>query len=104
MFCQNCGLELHPQAVICPRCGFSIPQPPPPESSTLSILALVFAFVSPLAGLILAIVGMVQSRDPKNKKRSTIALICSIAFPAVLMILYFVFIFYFILVSGLLLA
>ena len=43
--------------------------------------------------LILAIIGMVQSREEKNKKRSTIALICSIVAPIVYIVLYFVFVF-----------
>lgn len=72
------------------------------ESSTLSILALVFAFLSPMVGLVLAIVGMVQSREEKNKKRSTIALICSLVAPVVYVILYFVVVFGFMFALGML--
>ena len=90
IYCPHCGLPLYPQTMVCPRCGHPTT---PPESSTLSILALIFAFFMPLAGLILAIIGMVQSREEKNKKRSTIALICSIVAPIVYIVLYFVFVF-----------
>ena len=90
IYCSHCGLPLYPQTMVCPRCGQPTTQP---ESSTLSILALVFAFLMPLAGLILAIIGMVQSKEEKNKKRSIIALICSIVAPIVYLVLYFVFVF-----------
>ena len=89
-YCQYCGLPLYPQTTICPRCGQPTTQH---ESSTLSILALVFAFLMPMAGLILAIIGMVQSKEEKNKKRSLIALICSVVAPIAYVILYFIFVF-----------
>ena len=98
MICPNCGLPLYPNVTVCPRCG----SPTREESSTLSILALVFAFLSPMVGLVLAIVGMVQSREPKNKKRSTVALICSLVAPVVYLILYVVAVFGFMFALGML--
>ena len=59
----------------------------------LSVLALIFAFVMPFVGLVLAIIGMVLSTEEKHKKRSLIALICSIVAPIVYIVLYFVFVF-----------
>lgn len=94
MICPRCGLPLQPQTAVCPRCGTQVYMPYyQPESSTISILALVFAFFMPMVGLVLSIVGMVQSKEEKNKKRSTIALICSIVAPIVYIILYFGFVF-----------
>jgi len=52
-------------------------------SYVLGILSIVFAFVSPLAGLILGIIGLVQSRKysvAKARKLNTIGIILSIVF------------------------
>jgi len=52
-------------------------------SYVLGILSIVFAFVSPLAGLILGIIGLVQSKKykiEKSKRLSTIGIILSIIF------------------------
>ena len=78
MFCPNCGLELHPQAVICPRCGY---QPdaqrsfyqgnygqPAQEGSGFAIAALICAFLIPLVGLVLGIVGLSKYREGTYRK------------------------------------
>lgn len=101
--CPGCGLPLYPQTAVCPRCGAQV-RSAQPESSTLSVLALVFAFVMPFVGLVLSIVGMVQSREAKNKKRATVALFCSILAPIAYAILYAVLTFGLVLLIGLLAA
>jgi len=52
-------------------------------SYVLGILSIVFAFVSPLAGLVLGIIGLVQSNKYKlgrSKKLNIIGIILSIIF------------------------
>ena len=82
MVCPNCGLELHPQAVICPRCGYQpaangafyqggyqqYQQPYQRESNGLAIAALICAFLVPLVGLILGIVGLSKFKTPSYRK------------------------------------
>lgn len=49
----------------------------------LGILSIVFAFFSPLAGLVLGIIGMVQSKRHKverAKKLNTIGIVLSVIF------------------------
>ena len=52
-------------------------------SYVLGILSIVFAFVSPLAGLILGIIGLTQSKKQgvsRAKKLNTIGIILSVIF------------------------
>jgi len=52
-------------------------------SYVLGILSIVFSFVSPLAGLILGIIGLTQSKKygiQKARKLNTIGIVLSIVF------------------------
>lgn len=79
MNCPNCGLQLHEQAVICPRCGYQpranggfyqggYPQYQPTESNGIAIAALICAFLIPLVGLILGIVGLNKYKGGTYRK------------------------------------
>ena len=99
-FCQSCGTQLLDEAVFCPNCGCAVatepaPQAPmgqapmgqmpmgqmpvaPAESSGTATCAIVFAFLIPLVGLILGIVGMNKYQTPALKKRCKTAIIISV--------------------------
>ena len=52
-------------------------------SYVLGILSIVFAFVSPMAGLILGIIGLVQAKKqkaPRAKRLNIIGIILSVIF------------------------
>ncbi len=53
------------------------------ETSTLSTIAIVFAFISPLISIILAIVGIKKYKNPVYKKRCKIAIILAIVIFAI---------------------
>lgn len=91
-YCQFCGAQMDDAATACPQChqptAYSTPaQPayPPqpnyyqpyfkPETATLSTCALVFAFLVPIVGLILGIIGMCTHKVEEYKKRSRLAVI-----------------------------
>ena len=61
-------------------------------SYVLGILSIVFAFVSPLAGLVLGIIGLIQSKKYKllrSKKLNLIGVILSIIFLVISLIALF---------------
>lgn len=91
MFCSKCGNEVNNEAVICPNCGCMLKEiQPAPQSNTnapmlqdgetpgLATGALVCAFVFPLLGLILGIVGTTKYKTQNLKNRCIIAIIISI--------------------------
>ena len=99
MFCRNCGNQISDQAAVCPRCGsatgvaqqpyygaqqpyYGVQQPyygvQPEEKSTLATCALVFAFLVPIAGLILGIIGVTKYNNPELKKKCIIAIPVSV--------------------------
>ena len=78
MFCQNCGSEIHDDAVICVKCGcitkddFNFNQQPKTKKkiNVLCLLGFIFSIVSFLislfgaiavAGLTLSIIGYIQA-------------------------------------------
>ncbi len=106
-FCPNCGKELRDDELFCSECGNAVnaaPQQPiqgqqpiygqqpyspqqasqfqqPPiekEKNTLATCALVFAFLMPIVGLILGIIGTVKYKSEKLKKQCIIAIPVSI--------------------------
>lgn len=52
-FCSNCGSEVYPNAVICVKCGCSIPQINPLADDIPSLGLNILSFFIPLVGLIL---------------------------------------------------
>ena len=96
MFCRNCGKQINDEAVLCVNCGTLIngavfncltvpPAPVPtvagnvPNKNRLAIVGFILSFfgvigwVFSLGGLVLSIIGLVQSRKLKNGKGFGIA-------------------------------
>ena len=67
-YCMHCGKECHDEAVVCPNCGCSVQYdnqitkqnqnraPQLDSYSPMSVIGFVFAFLSPLVGLIISII------------------------------------------------
>jgi len=107
MFCSKCGKEISDKDKYCPYCGCEnsqneksrnessdlqqkeVTQTPVQEiraDKTVGVLSLVFAFIFPLVGLIISIIGLVKYKDKENKSLCTAGLIIS----GIDIILYFV--------------
>ncbi|MBR3553752.1 MAG: zinc ribbon domain-containing protein [Clostridia bacterium] len=103
-YCQKCGKEIMDEAVICPGCGCAVQQAAPvygavpgvqtapgipgaPESPTMATLALVFAFLIPLVGIILGAVYQSKYQSPELKSRCSTAIKVGIIFIALGIIL-----------------
>lgn len=86
-YCSKCGKEIVDDAVICVHCGCQVKDTSTPsvqqvaqsdESNGLAIGALVCAFLIPLVGLILGIVGLSKYKTPSYRSQCTTAIILSI--------------------------
>ena len=106
-YCEKCGNKLNVNEQNCSRCGLENPYYEQKndsveeeksaevvilykESPALSTLAVVCAFLHPLIGLILSIVGLSCSQEDKFKRRCEFGLIISICL-LLGFILYFIF-------------
>ena len=93
MFCPTCGNQIQDNAAICPNCGCPTNNQPPQqavapatsapmlengETPGMATAAIVCAFLFPLLGLILGIVGAVKYKTPSLKSRSVIAIVLSL--------------------------
>lgn len=90
MFCPKCGKEINDEAVVCIGCGCSVKSTqsattaptsthkPVPESSSTANCALLFAFLIPIVGLIIGIVGVCKYKTPSYKSKCTTAIVVSI--------------------------
>ena len=93
MFCSKCGKEIDDSAVVCIHCGCSVEKTQQPsyvpvtdapsevdtgEKPTLANCAMAFAFLMPIIGLILGIVGIVKYKNEKYKKQCVVAIPVSI--------------------------
>ncbi len=77
MFCPKCGGQVDGNAPFCPNCGAALGQPqaqpqqttyvyqqqPAQQTNIYAILGLVFAFLFPVVGLILSIIGLNKSKE-----------------------------------------
>ena len=71
-YCSKCGKQLMDEAVVCIGCGCSVSTAPKAttqhthaeQSSTLATLSYVFAFLIPIVGVILGIIGMAVYKNP----------------------------------------
>lgn len=96
--CVSCGTPLADGALYCTNCGKPVSEmkqtePYVPAKSTsaeqvLGILGIVFAFLSPIVGLILGIVGLVKSIHADNKSAKTLGIL-AIVFASVMMLVEF---------------
>ena len=83
-YCQKCGKELFDEAVICPNCGCAVAaeamkmQKAATENGGLASAAMVFAFLMPLVGFVLGLIGSVKYTDEDYKKKSINAITISI--------------------------
>lgn len=82
-FCSHCGRQINIAAVVCPYCGCPVEtaapaQDRPSESNSMGIASIILAFLMPLVGLILGIVGLKNSADPRNVKNCKIGIGISI--------------------------
>ncbi len=95
MYCSKCGKEIFDEAVVCPYCGCAVSnQPqrseaianytpgtyatPEPENGGLATAALVFAFLVPVVGLILGIIGTIKFKTQNLKNKCIAAIPISI--------------------------
>ena len=88
MFCPKCGKQIHDDAVVCIGCGCQVPRKsevkeqtekkPKKESNSTANCALLFAFLFPIVGLIMGIVGCVKYQTQEYKTRSIIAIVVSV--------------------------
>ncbi|MBR3096130.1 MAG: zinc-ribbon domain-containing protein [Clostridia bacterium] len=91
-YCQKCGKELLDEAVICPNCGCAVapvqpssptespfatetPQPQSRESDSSANMALLFAFLIPIVGIILGVINMGKYQTKKYKDRCVAAIV-----------------------------
>lgn len=100
MYCQKCGKEINDEAVICVGCGCPVKSKeadvqnnvnvkqdkPIKESSSMASTALLFAFLIPIAGLIMGIIGTARYKTTEYKHRCISAIVVSV----VMWIVYFV--------------
>lgn len=93
MFCTKCGKEINDQAAICVHCGCLAedanqggytPVSGVPagietgEKATLATCSMVGAFLAPIVGLVLGIIGTVKYQNATYKKLSIAAIPLSI--------------------------
>lgn len=90
-FCTHCGRQIKRDAAICPFCGCSAvttqERQEPEQTDTIGIASIVLAFIIPLAGLILGIIGLNSYKDPRDIKNCKIGIGISIGFIAISVII-----------------
>ena len=84
-YCSKCGQPLKDEAIICVGCGCQVADIHTgmhnryqTETGTLATCAMIFAFLVPIVGLILGIIGVNKYYDYDLKQRSKNAIITSI--------------------------
>ena len=89
MYCPKCGKEINDEAVICVGCGCQVKQKaeasadvqenkPVRESSSTANCALLFAFLFPVVGLVMGIIGSCRYKTPMYKNRCITAIVVSV--------------------------
>ena len=82
-YCPKCGKQLMDDAVVCIGCGCSVSRVKKPaeprESSALAHIATVFAFVMPLIGILLGIIGMSKYSNEHLRKKSKSAILFALS-------------------------
>jgi len=76
-FCENCGKEVNPGAVVCVNCGHAVGINPPAGAwSSGAMVALVLGSLAiPLVGLGFGFWGRSQ---PAKKEQATILIVCGL--------------------------
>lgn len=86
-YCSKCGSQIEDDAIICTHCGRQIEAIKQPESSGLSIAALIFSILGGWIGLVLDIIGLCTLKEAKNRRRCKIGLGIVIAWVILIVIL-----------------
>lgn len=80
MYCKNCGSKIYEHASVCPNCGTPTEASNTPSENNssqningLAIAGLIFAFLSPIVGLICSIIAAKQI-SKNNERGSNLAL------------------------------
>ena len=66
-YCWKCGAELMDEAVVCPKCGCAVAELKQSENqgekkNTVAIVGFILSFLFAIPGLVLGIIGLVQSK------------------------------------------
>lgn len=88
-YCQTCGKEIHDDAEICPYCGCRIAKNKDDNDNGMAIAALVLAFLVPIVGFILGIVGLSKYRSGSSRGMCIAAVILPLV-DIFIVIMYFV--------------
>ncbi len=89
MYCKKCGSQIDDEAVSCPNCGCATSNYNKcgvEEIITFSTLSIVFAFLKPIVGIILGILGIIwciKYKNPKYRNRSIAGIVISVVVWAV---------------------
>ena len=87
MFCKKCGKEMDNSAIACPECG----APVKPRGKSVSIWALVMAFIIPVVGFILGFIAVIKGIRYRTAS-VLITGICAIVLSVILQIIHYAFI------------
>lgn len=90
-YCPRCGKELPEDAAFCPACGLPVNTigQTPAESGALTVWAMIFAFLIPVLGLVLSLVGMFRYKSLQMKGRCKTGIFLSVGMCALYVITYF---------------
>ncbi|MCR4726389.1 MAG: zinc ribbon domain-containing protein [Clostridia bacterium] len=90
-YCSKCGTELVDEAVVCVKCGCAVGslgnEPEVKKKNAVALLGFILSFFFSIPGLILGIIGLVQSKKLKDGKGFSIAAICISAFSIICFII-----------------
>ena len=83
-YCEKCGKEIDDNAVVCPICGASTAVNASSVTTTerenpkTARMAMGFAFLLPILGVVFGVIGVKKYSDPKLKKQCIIAIPLSV--------------------------
>ena len=73
MYCKYCGQQINDDAYVCVHCGRVVAEQPrenkPNDVNIYAVLSLVFAFLMPVAGRVLGVIGMSDAKKTGGNGR-----------------------------------
>ena len=73
MYCKYCGQQINDDAYVCVHCGRVVAEQPrenkPNDVNIYAVLSLVFAFLMPVAGIVLGVIGMSDAKKTGGNGR-----------------------------------